>query len=134
VGDIKQGLPSNRSFGVLFFVVFSGLAGYFWFTGKSTLSIFFSFISVTFLFLGLMQSKWLSPLNFLWMRFGALLGRVISPLVLGVIFFVLISPIALIIRLSGRDELHLTSIGKTSFWRPRRLRADGSVTSFHDQF
>lgn len=132
--DEKQGLPSNRSFGVLFFVVFSGLAAYFWFTSNGAISIILGFIAITFLVLGLLQSDWLSPLNFLWMRFGALLGRVISPLVLGIIFFVLISPLALILRLSGRDELHLKRNGKTSFWRPRRPRADGSVTSFHDQF
>jgi len=72
-----------------------------------------------FLLVTLLKSDVLLPLNKLWMRLGILLGMIVSPIVLGIIFFGLITPIAMLMRLSGRDELHLKFTQKTSHWISR---------------
>jgi len=79
----------------------------------------FSVTALIFLLVTLLKSDVLLPLNKLWMRLGILLGMIVSPIVLGIIFFGLITPIAMLMRLSGRDELHLKFTQKTSHWISR---------------
>ena len=88
--------------------------------------------ALVFLLVTLIKSDALLPLNKLWMRFGLILGSIVSPIVLGIIFFGLFAPIAILMRLSGRDELRLKFIQKTSHWisRDEPIKSE----SFGNQF
>ena len=107
--DIKVG--SNRSFGIVFFVVFLLVSLYPLINGDNVR--FWSLaISFIFLVLGILNSNLLSPLNKIWFKFGILLGRIISPIVMCIIFFLVVTPIAFIMRLLGKDLLNLI-LGRT---------------------
>ena len=95
-------------------------------------AILFAFIGVIFFITTFVKASLLLPLNKLWMRFGLLLGQIISPLVLGIIFFGIFTPVALLMRLSGRDELRLKFKNKTSYWILRNEPIQGD--SFRRQF
>ena len=97
---------SNRSFGIVFFIVFLLVALYpLSYNGEiRAWSVIISFI---FLVLGLLNSKILTPLNKLWFKFGIFLGKIISPLIMGIIFFLVVTPTGLIMRLLGKDLLNL---------------------------
>ena len=112
-------LPSNRKFGFFFTCVFALVSVYFLNSGN--MIWVYAFISATFIFLviTLVKDELLLPLNKLWMRFGFLLGMIVSPIILGLIFFGLFMPIAIIMRLSGRDELRLKFSNKASHWITR---------------
>ena len=97
---------SNKSFGILFFVVFLGL-GLWPLTNDNNPNIYLIIISIIFLILGLLNSKLLSPLNSFWIKFGELLGKIIAPIVMAVIYFFILTPISLIVRLFGKDLLSL---------------------------
>jgi hypothetical protein len=112
-------LPSNRKFGFFFMFVFSAAAGYFYYSANISWAYVFVAVASTFLLITLIKSDALLPLNKLWMRFGLLLGMIVSPIVLGVIFFGLFTPIAMLMRLSGRDELRLKFTQKASHWISR---------------
>ena len=125
-------LPSNRKFGFFFTFVFSIVAGYFYHFENMNWTYAFSAASLIFLVVTLIKSHILLPLNKLWMRLGLLLGMIISPILLGLIFFGLFTPVAMLMRLSGRDELRLKFTNKASHWVTRNepLRSD----SFKQQF
>ena len=112
-------LPSNQKFGFFFTFIFVVVAAYFRYSDNVTWAYVFSAAAVIFLLITLIKSDALLPLNKLWMRFGFLLGMIISPIVLGIIFFGMFTPIAILMRLSGRDELRLTFTQKTSHWISR---------------
>ena len=95
---------SNKSFGILFFVVFLGL-GLWPLTNDNNPNIYLIIISIIFLILGLLNSKLLSPLNSFWIKFGELLGKIIAPVVMAIIYFLILTPISLIVRLFGKDLL-----------------------------
>ena len=97
-------VSSNRNFGIVFFVVFLLISIWPIIDGHS-LRIWSLIISFTFLFLGLLNSKILSPLNLLWIKFGEILGKIIAPLVMGIIYFIVITPIGLFMRFIGKDIL-----------------------------
>ncbi len=111
--DIKIG--SNRSFGIVFFVVFLIIATYPLINGDA-LRLWSLIISIVFLFLGLVNSKILNPLNKLWFKFGIFLGKIISPLVMGIIFFLVVTPIGLLMRLLNKDLLNLRFNNNGSYW------------------
>ena len=113
-------LPSNRKFGFFFTFVFVVVAAYFFYSTKVMWAYAFTLVSLIFLVITLVKSDALLPLNKLWIRFGFLLGMIVSPIVLGIIFFGLFTPIAILMRLSGRDELRLKLNKKSSHWIPRR--------------
>jgi energy-coupling factor transporter transmembrane protein EcfT len=125
-------LPSNKKFGFFFTFIFAAAAAYFYNSENMTWSFVFVAVSFIFLFITLIRDALLLPLNKLWMRFGFLLGMIISPLVLGVIFFGLFTPIAMLMRLSGRDELRLKLSNKSSHWisRSEPIKSE----SFKNQF
>ena len=125
-------LPSNRKFGIFFTFVFALAAAYFYNSDINKLAYVFGATSVIFLFITLLKDDLLLPLNKLWMRFGFLLGIVVSPIVLGIIFFGLFTPIAMLMRLSGRDELRLKFSQKASHWISRC--APVKPESFKQQF
>ena len=112
--EIKLG--SNRSFGIVFFIVFVLIAIY-PLINQGEVRIWSLIISFLFLLLGLLNSKILTPLNKLWFRFGLLLGKIISPIIMGVIFFLVVTPIGLLMRLFGKDVLNLKlNKKKSSYW------------------
>ena len=112
--EIKLG--SNRSFGIVFFIVFVLIAIY-PLINQGEVRIWSLIISFLFLFLGLFNSKILTPLNKLWFRFGLFLGKIISPIIMGLIFFLVVTPIGLLMRLFGKDILNLKlNKKKTSYW------------------
>ena len=125
--DIK--ISSNRSFGIVFFVVFLLIALY-PFTYGGEIRIWSAMTSLTFLVLGLLNSKFLTPLNKLWFRFGIFLGKIISPVIMGIIFFLVVTPIGLIMRLLGKDVLNLKYSENESYW----IEKDGPESKMKNQF
>ena len=125
-------LPSNRKFGFFFTFIFTVAAAYFYYATNVSWAYLFIGAALIFLFVTLIKSDVLLPLNKLWMRFGFLLGMIVSPIVLGIIFFGLFTPIAMLMRLSGRDELRLKFSHKVSHWIPRREPIKSE--SFKQQF
>ena len=110
---------SNRSFGLLFFFVFIGL-GLWPITKGENLNIYLVLISIFFLFFGILNSKILTPFNNIWMKFGEVLGLVISPIVMAVVYFIILTPISLVVRLSGKDLLGLKfNKSKSTYWIKR---------------
>ena len=125
-------LPSNRNFGFFFAFVFAVAAIYFYYYSIVKLAYVFVAASLIFITITLIKSDALLPLNKLWMRFGLLLGMILSPIILGMIFFGLFTPVAALMRLSGRDELRLKFSQKESHWitRSEPIKSD----SFKYQF
>ncbi len=108
-------LPSNKSFGLVFFVVFLLIAIY-QYKANASINFVLITISLSFLFLGIINSKILTPLNKLWMKFGLLLGKVVAPIVMGIIFFLVITPISLILKIFNKDVLNLKKNNTNSYW------------------
>jgi hypothetical protein len=125
-------LPSNKKFGFFFAAVFLLAGSYFFFRESHFTAYIFFLFSISFLVIALLKESLLLPLNQLWMRFGLLLGIIISPIVLGLIYFLLITPYGLIMRLFGRDELHLKINLYVSHWRLREQIVP--QTNFKQQF
>ena len=112
--DIK--LPSNKNFGIVFFIVFLIISIYPLLNGYE-IRLWSLFLSVIILILGLANSKFLTPFNKLWFKFGIFLGKLISPLVMGLIFFVVVTPIAVLMRILKKDLLNLNFNGKIdTYW------------------
>ena len=111
--DVKIG--SNRSFGIVFFAVFLIIAIY-PLINSGELRLWSLIISITFLVLGLVNSKILNPLNKFWFKFGIFLGKIISPFVMGIIFFLVVTPIGLLMRLLNKDLLNLKFNNSHSYW------------------
>mgnify|MGYP005734587591 FL=1 len=122
-------ISSNRSFGIVFFIVFLLIALYPLLKG-SDLRIWSLVISFVFLVLGLINSKILTPLNRLWFKFGLLLGRFISPLIMGIIFFVVVTPIGIMMRLLKKDLLNLKYNKKETYW----IEKSGPKSKMKNQF
>ena len=111
---------SNKSFGILFFVVFLGL-GLWPLTNDNNPNIYLIIISIIFFILGLLNSKLLSPLNSFWIKFGELLGKMIAPVVMVIIYFLILTPISLMVRLFGKDLLGLKfSKQLKTYWMKRK--------------
>ena len=111
--EIKIG--SNRSFGIVFFIVFLIIAIY-PFLNQGELRLWSLIISIIFLILGLLNSRLLSPLNKIWFKFGIFLGKIVSPLVMGLIFFFVVTPIGILMRILNKDLLNLKFNGKSTYW------------------
>ena len=117
---------SNKSFGILFFIVFLGL-GLWPLTNDKNLNIYLIIISIIFLILGLLNSKLLSPLNLFWIKFGELLGKIIAPIVMAIIYFFILTPISLTIRLFGKDLLSLKFSKEIKTYWIKRKKDLGSM-------
>ena len=121
---------SNKSFGLLFFIVFL-IIGLWPIKNGDSLNIYFIAISITFLILGLINSKLLSPLNKIWIKLGEVLGIIISPIVMFLVYFIVLTPISLIVRLFGKDLLGLKFFKKNdSYWIIRK----SNLGSMNNQF
>lgn len=125
-------LPSNKKFGYFFSIIFTLAAGYFFSRSAFNVAYGFTGLVAVLVVVTYFKADALSPLNQLWMKLGLMLGAIISPIVLGIIFFGLFTPIALFMRLIGRDELRIKFKSKTSYWISR----GGSIEaeSFKHQF
>ena len=111
--EIKIG--SNRSFGIVFFTVFLIIATY-PLIDNGEIRKWSLILSLVFLILGLLNSKILYPLNKIWFKFGLLLGRIVSPLVMVIIFFLVVTPIGLLMRILNKDLLNLKFNKSKSYW------------------
>ena len=111
--DIK--ISSNRSFGIVFFIVFFLIALYPLIYSKD-IRIWSLLISLIFLILGSINSRILTPLNKLWFKFGILLGKIVSPIIMGIIFFLVVTPIGFIMRILGKDVLNLKFNTNKTYW------------------
>ena len=113
---------SNRSFGLLFFVVFLVIA--FWpLTKKSEINLYLISIALIFFVLGILNSKILSPLNKAWIKLGEILGRIVAPVVMAIVYFIILTPISLLVRLFGKDLIGMkfsNDIKKKSYWIKRK--------------
>ena len=123
-------LPSNKKFGGFFTAVFLLAAGYCGMVGFHIGMVVLTLFATSFLLATIVRADVLLPLNRLWMRLGLLIGKVVGPLVLGVIFFLIFTPLAVLMRISGRDELRLSFRNKTSHW----LNREESPGPFSNQF
>ena len=122
-------ISSNKSFGVVFFIVFL-IVSIYPLINNGELRIWSLSTAIIFLILGLLNSKVLTPLNKLWFKFGLLLGKVISPLIMGIIFFLVVTPTALIMRIIGKDLLNLKFNNKKSYW----IEKTGPKSKMKNQF
>jgi len=125
--DIK--ISSNRSFGVVFFIVFLLIALY-PLLNNNEIRLWSLIISVLFLILGILNSKILSPLNKIWFKFGLLLGKIISPIIMGIIFFLVVTPIGFIMKLLGKDLINLKFNNEKSYW----IEKSGPKSKMKNQF
>ena len=122
-------ISSNRSFGVVFFVVFLLIALY-PLINNGEVRLWSLITSIVFLTLGLLNSKFLNPFNKLWFKFGIILGKIISPLIMGIIFFLVVTPIGLIMRLLRKDILSLKYNQNKSYW----IEKNGPKSKMKNQF
>mgnify|MGYP001269345924 FL=1 len=111
-------ISSNKSFGILFFIVFVLISIWPVIQGGS-LRIWPIPIALLFLILGLINSKLLNPLNIVWVKFGELLGRIIAPIVMSIIYFLIVTPTGLFMRLIGKDLLKIKFSNRQSYWTKR---------------
>ncbi len=123
----------SKHFGLLLSIFFFILAFYLIFIKSIFLGQFLLILSGTFFLVSIAIPKSLSRITKLWLRFGDILGRVVSPITLGLIFFILIAPIGMLTRLFGRDELLLKKKNKKSYWLARQ-KTDEKFNSFENQF
>lgn len=126
---MKPKIGSNRSFGIVFFIVFLIIS--IWpLLNQNEIRFWSLIISFIFLVLALINSKALTPLNKLWFKFGIFLGNIISPIVMGIIYFVVVTPIALLLRVINKDVLSLKKTKKESYWKNK----DKYNSSMKNQF
>ena len=127
-------LPASRKFGFFFTSVFALLGSYFLFVGLNSIAYVMFAITVFFLLTTLIKADALLPMNKLWMQLGLLLGMIVSPIVLGIIFFGLFTPMSLLMKLFRRDELRLKLIAdRKSHWKERDI-GDAQTNTFKRQF
>ena len=126
----KIKISSNRNFGLVFFIIF--LIVSLWpLTYEGPIRIWTVIISLVFLILGLMNSKLLTPLNKLWFKFGMILGAIVVPVVMGVVFFLVVTPIGLVMKIMGRDLLNKKyDKKKRTYW----IKRDTSIGTMKRQF
>ncbi len=127
MNDVKIG--SNKSFGIVFFVIFLIISLY-PILGGGSLRIWILAISIIFLILGMLNSKILSPLNKYWFKFGIFLGKIISPIIMGIIFFFVVTPIGYLMRLFKKDVLSLKFNNNKSYW----VEKNGPKSKMKNQF
>jgi len=114
----KVKIGSNKNFGIVFFIFFLIVGTYpIFFQGE--LRIWSLIVSIIFLLLGIINSRFLTPLNLLWFKFGMLLGRIFSPIVMGLVFFLVVTPTGLIMRILNKNLLRLKKKNIKTYWIER---------------
>ena len=117
---------SNRSFGLLFFIVFI-VVGLWPVIKGETANIYLILISLFFLIFGLINSKILSPFNKAWIKFGEILGLIIAPIIMALVYFIILTPISLIVRMFGKDLLGLKFLKKQDTYWIKRVKKLGTM-------
>ena len=125
----KIKVSSNKSFGIVFSIFFLLISVYL-LLNNNPIYYWSLFVSFIFLVLGLMNSKILSPLNLLWFKFGILLGKIVSPVVMGIIFFLVVTPISIILKIFGKDVLNLKFNNNKTYW----IEKNGPKSNMKKQF
>ena len=125
--DIK--ISSNRSFGIVFFIVFLLIALY-PLINQGEFRLWSLIISFIFFILGILNSKILTPLNKLWFKFGIFLGKIVSPIIMVIIFFFVVTPIGVLMRIFGKDILNLKYNNNKSYW----IEKTGPKSKMKNQF
>ena len=125
--DIKIG--SNKSFGIVFFIVFLIIALYPMLKGQD-FRLWSLIISFIFLILGMINSSILTPLNILWFKFGILLGNIISPIVMAIVFFGVVLPTGIVMKMIRKDLIGLKKNNKNTYW----IEKKSQMTSMKNQF
>lgn len=130
LSEIK--LPSNKNFGLFFAFIFLLFSVYFWYKNYPWLSIFLLGSAFVMMIIATTKPNILLPLNKLWMRFGLMLGMIVNPIVVGFIFFTIFTPVAIVMRIFGRDELNIKIKNKNTYW----VKRDTSLRSnfYNNQF
>tara|TARA_Y100001970_G_C14208617_1_gene845550 strand:- start:858 stop:1241 length:384 start_codon:yes stop_codon:yes gene_type:complete len=113
MSEIKIG--TNRSFGIVFFIFFIIISIWPLKSGEP-ITYWALVLSLIFLILGLINSKILTPLNKIWFKFGIFLGNIISPIIMGFIYFFVVTPIGFFMRIIGKDILNLKKNNNKSYW------------------
>ena len=125
--DTKIG--SNKSFGIVFFIFFL-LVSIYPLVNNENIRLWSLVLSIIFLILGISNSKILTPMNKLWFKLGIFLGKIISPLIMGVIFFLVVTPIGFFLRIFGKDVLNLKYNDNKSYW----IEKNGPKSKMKNQF
>ena len=120
---------SNKSFGILFFIVFL-IIGFWPLTNGEEIRFWSILISLLFLILGFLNSKILTPLSYAWIKLGLFLGKFITPIVMAIIFYLIISPFGVVIRLFGKDLLMKKNSKKSSYWIKREKKMNSMKMQF----
>ena len=126
-------LPSNKKIGIFFFIILTILSVVLFIYDYTLISVITLTTGLISLTLSYLKPDLLLPVNKAWMTLGYLLGYIVSPIVIGSIFFVIFTPIGIFLKIIGRDELKLLNKNSDSYWRKRQLNKD-SQTSFKNQF
>ena len=132
MNNYKNTLPSNKKFGLFFSIFFSLVASYFFYLENNFCFYVFGLLALVFIIITLINNDLLGPFNNLWFKFGILLGKIVSPVIMGLIFFGIFTPIAIFMRLIGRDELRLKYKNQSTYWI-KRISSNQSE-SFKRQF
>ena len=126
---MKPKIGSNKSFGVVFFIVFF-IVSLWPLLNSNEIRIWALILSIIFLTLGLINSQILTPLNKLWFKFGILLGNIISPIVMGIIYFVVVTPIAFLLKVFQKDVLSLKKTKQASYWKNKENYSSSMKNQF----
>lgn len=126
---MRLGGTKNKSFGILFFFVFS-LIGFWPLLKNNQPNWYILLIALVFLILGLLNSKLLTPLNKFWIKLGEVLGKIVAPIVMLLIFFALITPLSFIIKIVGKDLLNLNFNNSSSYWIERKKKLSSMKKQF----
>ena len=124
--------PSNKSFGIVFSIFFLIIFLYLFFKNQE-INLILILFSILFLILGFLKSNLLTPLNIMWLKFGIFLGKIISPIIMGLIFFVVVTPLAILAKIVNKDFLGLNkskNIKKKTYWHNKEKYNN----SMSDQF
>ena len=122
----KIKMNSNRNFGLVFFIIFL-ILGLWPITNAEEIRIWLILLAFIFLILGIMESKLLSPLNRLWFKFGMMLGAIVAPIVMGAIFFIVVTPIGIVMSIIGKDLLNKKYDKKKETYWIKRVSSIGSM-------
>jgi len=122
-------ISSNKSFGIVFFLFFLIISIYPLLT-ENEIRLWALIISIIFLLLGLANSIILNPLNKIWFKFGILLGSIVSPIIMAIVFFIVVTPTYIIMRLLGKDILNIKKNKKNTYW----IDKSGAKSKMKNQF
>ena len=126
-------LPTNRVFGFFFAGLFALAGGYLLYQEQGKYGVYSFIMATTLLIVTIAKPHLLLPLNKLWMKLGLLIGKAVNPLILGIIYFGIFTPVGIMMRIFGRDELRLKLKKRRSYWRKRKAN-DPNSYGFKNQF